>query len=258
MRLEAKTRLQAATFTFQDKVANPMERSYLLVTVHGKDGASNTVCTGQKPNGFFCVFVVSSKGQLLAESAMNMVKVDAFAMAKHAVATKAKVYQDEDSVFDRYTSLLKFKYMDTSRERITFTASQVAKLWELLNATCFSNALSKPSFVIQRNLKKRVSDFIADYNLPAHADTTKQGDTLGLVLWDFKRNQATIVIDTSVDNPKDLMMVLAHEMVHQALAEKHGYQKMCVIAHGPEFKAYKANIERYKGLKLTGEDFLPI
>ncbi len=103
MRLEAKTRLQAATFTFQDKVANPMERSYLLVTVHGKDGASNTVCTGQKPNGFFCVFVVSSKGQLLAESAMNMVKADAVAMAKHAVATKAKVYQDEDSVFDPAT-----------------------------------------------------------------------------------------------------------------------------------------------------------
>jgi hypothetical protein len=53
----------------------------------------------------------------------------------------------------------------------------------------------------------------------------------------------------------ELIQVLAHEMVHQALAEKHGYVGMLKIGHGAEFMSYADDIKKYRGIKLYGASY---
>lgn len=146
-----------------------------------------------------------------------------------------------------------------ARLRAGFSPQEVIQLWSLLNDRCFDSKLKKPIIVLddQQGIEARVEDFIEDWGL-ANAEDRKGGSTLGLVLWDFKRSLAVIVLSKSLTSAHDLMHVLAHEMVHQALAEKHGYQTMCRIGHGPQFSAYQMNIERYPGLTLLGANFTKI
>ena len=142
-----------------------------------------------------------------------------------------------------------------TRLRASFSSRAVSELWAMLNTTCFDGLLKKPFIVLQddEEMQVRVEDFMEDYSI-AHVDQ-KDRSIMGLVLWDYGKSRAAILINKAITNPRMLMLVLVHEMVHQALAEKHGYVQMCKIAHGPQFKAYKEQVERYKGLYLTGEDF---
>ncbi len=150
------------------------------------------------------------------------------------------------------------KLQATTRLRASFSIREVSELWDMLNVQCFDGLLKKPILVMQDEdiMQERVEDFMYDHGI-VHVDQ-KGKSTLGLVLWDYGKSRAAILINKSITSGKELMLVLVHEMVHQALAESEGYIAMCKIGHGPKFRAYKERVERYKGLYLTGEDFIRI
>lgn len=133
----------------------------------------------------------------------------------------------------------------------TVTHSGLLALWQDFNATCFDGNLRAPLILLEsgRKLSERIEDFIADHSL-SHVDKTDDNEPGGLVLWSASTQRAVIIINSGMDLA-ETKIVLAHEMVHQALAEEHGYIPMCRLGHGPSFLAYKRNIERYPGLYLT-------
>ena len=134
------------------------------------------------------------------------------------------------------------------------THDALKNLWELLNDTCFEGSLNPPILIQEggKDLNSRVEDFVIDHGLP-HLDM-RGNETCGLVLWDHNRDRAIIVINSGL-NPKDLMLTMAHEMVHQKLAQELGYYAMCRAGHGPLFRSYKESVMRYKGLYLTDANF---
>lgn len=141
----------------------------------------------------------------------------------------------------------------------TFSVNEIKQLWVLLNERCFDGRLREPIFSLEYDLMERANDFASDNHItPIDADGDSGKHLLGLCLWQFSRNRAVILLDKSITDPRTLVKVMAHEMVHQDLAEQHGFGEMCRMGHGPAFKAYKQLIERYPGLRLTGEDFDPI
>lgn len=147
------------------------------------------------------------------------------------------------------------KLQAKTRLKASFSPRAIAKLWDMLNTVCFDGLLKKPIIVLQDedDMQVRVEDFMHDHGI-AHVDQ-KDRSTMGLVLWDYGKARAIILINKAIVNPRELMLVLVHEMVHQALAESEGYIAMCKIGHGTKFKAFKEQVARYKGLYLTGADF---
>jgi hypothetical protein len=143
-----------------------------------------------------------------------------------------------------------------ARLEASYSGSEVAQLWTVLNRVCFDSALTRPFFSIesQADMANRVNDFVHDYGLDPSQN--KHGNqTLGFTLWDFKADKAAIVISKDVKDAHTLIVTMAHEMVHQALAETYGFVEMCKMGHGPKFVAYKSKVERYKGLYLTNDRF---
>lgn len=141
-----------------------------------------------------------------------------------------------------------------------YSSREVLALWHHLNEVCFDSSLKQPLIAVEDNesLLVRYDDFVEDYKV-AHADVKPDGAFVeGMVLWDSIRKRAVIILNKGITTAKDLMLILAHEMVHQALAEKYGYNQMCRIGHGPRFKAYASKVARYPKLYLTGPDFSPI
>ena len=44
-------------------------------------------------------------------------------------------------------------------------------------------------------------------------------------------------------------------MVHQHMAQIHGYRAMCDMGHGTAFMEYRERIRRYKGLDLLPDRY---
>jgi hypothetical protein len=129
----------------------------------------------------------------------------------------------------------------------TFTMSMVKQLWQELNKACFESKLHEPPIYLESSLNHLVSG--------QYLDKHENGDVLGFCDEDPETHELVLLLSTKIESPHELMQVLAHEMVHQALAEKLGYVQMLKVGHGPAFMAYAPAIKRYHNLVLFGASF---
>lgn len=133
----------------------------------------------------------------------------------------------------------------------SYTSVELKNTWNHLNQVCFDGILKVPFLAMESpdTLLSRVDDFVADYNIDPKLDV-RSGYPAGLCLWDFPRDRATILISRDIKTANEFLEVVAHEMVHQAIAQQLGFKEMCVIGHGPVFLSYRSRLARHPGLKL--------
>jgi hypothetical protein len=132
-------------------------------------------------------------------------------------------------------------------ESYHFTIQQTKQLWRELNKVAFDGELKEPPIYLESDLNHLVP--------PDYGDKFGSGDCLGYCDEDPETKEIVLLISTKIESARELMMVLAHEMVHQALAEKHSYYEMLKIGHGEEFMSYAPKIKRYHDLKLVGPNY---
>ena len=128
-----------------------------------------------------------------------------------------------------------------------FSQADVKRLWREINHTCFDGELTEPPIYIEQDLNHLVPK--------QYADKFGEGDALGYCDEDPETKEIVLLISTKVESARELMEVLAHEMVHQALAEKHGYIGMLKVGHGAEFMSYAPAIKKYYNMKLLGASY---
>ena len=144
------------------------------------------------------------------------------------------------------------KLKDLSEQKFSFTLSQLHRLWGEINEACFDGELTKPRLLIEDNLDHMVP---ADYLAQARKEDP-DAEIMGFVDEDIHGDNGLVVLIADImSGPKELVEVVAHEMVHQALAEKHGYKKMCQIGHGHEFMEYAEAIKKYHNTTLIGKEY---
>ena len=133
----------------------------------------------------------------------------------------------------------------------SYTSAELRNTWKHLNQVCFDGSLTVPFLAMESSdtLLSRVDDFVEDYNIDPKLDV-RSGYPAGLCLWDFPRDRATILVSKDIKTANEFIEVVAHEMVHQAIAQQLGFKEMCVIGHGPVFMSYRSRLARHPGLKL--------
>lgn len=130
----------------------------------------------------------------------------------------------------------------------SFTLSQCWRLWNEINEVCFDGELRPPlHIIIERDLSHLI-----DHNHPL--DEGDGGGIAGFCDLDPHTHQEVLLFRSDLQ-PRELMEVMAHEMVHQHLAQTVGYRRMCQIGHNRVFDDYAERISRYHGLKLLGEKY---
>ena len=128
------------------------------------------------------------------------------------------------------------KIHELLENKFTFTLAQVRQLWRELNATSFNGDLTEPLILIEQDLDHMVP--------PGYADKFGGGDVLGFCDEDPESKELVLLLSMKINDAVELMEVVAHEMVHQALAEEHGYQQMLRIGHGTAFMSYALAIKK--------------
>ena len=139
------------------------------------------------------------------------------------------------------------KLFEILNEQFIFDLNQVGQLWADINKVCFNNKLNKPPIYIEPDLNHLVP--------PEYADKFGSGDVLGYCDEDPETKEIVLLVAAKMHTAIELMQVVAHEMVHQALAEKYGYQKMLQIGHGQEFIEYANSVKKYHNTVLHGASY---
>jgi hypothetical protein len=128
-----------------------------------------------------------------------------------------------------------------------FSQADVRRLWCEINYTCFNGELTEPPIYIEQDLNHLVQK--------QYTDKFGGGDALGYCDEDPETKEIVLLLGTKIESARELMEVLAYEMVHQALAEKHGYIGMLKVGHDAEFMSYAQAIKKYYNLKLLGASY---
>lgn len=130
-----------------------------------------------------------------------------------------------------------------------FTTHQLWQLWELLNETCFDGELKKPLYILQEPDLSHLLD--RPHPIAGEGDS---GQMTGYCDEDPATKRPVLLFLRGLSE-HEMLEVMAHEMVHQHLMQKHGYTRMCRMGHGPVFDSYKSTIAKYKGLKLLTDRY---
>lgn len=122
------------------------------------------------------------------------------------------------------------------------------RLWNEINDTCFDGELRPPlRIVIESDLQHLL-------DRKHELDEGQGGGVAGYCDIDPDTEQEVILLVDDMD-ARELMEVMAHEMVHQHLAQTHGYLNMCRLGHAAVFESYAPRIARYYGIKLLGAGY---
>jgi len=115
----------------------------------------------------------------------------------------------------------------------------IKQIWADVNTKIFGN-LNEPEFTLEADL-----DYLVPVeNRPENAHIMGYCDNKGA-------NGITLRFCERIKDVKELINVVVHEMVHQALAQRHGYDEMCDIDHGDQFMAFAKIVKRYHGVNLS-------
>lgn len=141
------------------------------------------------------------------------------------------------------------------QDRIPVKASAYAydqticwRLWNEINDTCFDGELRPPLKII---VESDLSHLLEGRH---ELDEGQGGGVAGYCDIDPDTQQEVILLIDDMD-ARELMEVMAHEMVHQHLAQTHGYTNMCRLGHAAAFEEYAPRIARYYGIKLLGAGY---
>lgn len=137
-----------------------------------------------------------------------------------------------------------------------YSHASIMIIWKNANDIVFNNKLNEPKFSLEQNLQKYTNFFIPD---------GIGGTLLGFCDWsdliwdqrkepyDFDTFHPVLRFAKSIKDRKELEEIVVHEMVHQMIAQQHGYRYMCEVNHGPEFMAYAPSVAKYKNIKLFAD-----
>ena len=128
-------------------------------------------------------------------------------------------------------------------EHYSFAKADVERVWSEINHVCFDGTLDRPTFVIEDDL---------NHLYPGLAEGK---DTLGHCDEDPDDGAIVILLSRKIESAKELIAVLAHEMVHQSLAQEFGYAAMLKIGHGPLFSQHAVSIRLYHNTPLLDREF---
>lgn len=122
------------------------------------------------------------------------------------------------------------------------------RLWNEINDACFDGELRPPlKIIVESDLQHLLEG-------RHELDEGQGGGVAGYCDIDPDTGQEVILLIDDMD-ARELMEVMAHEMVHQHLAQTQGYTKMCQIGHAAAFEGYAERIARYYGIKLLGAGY---
>jgi hypothetical protein len=112
--------------------------------------------------------------------------------------------------------------------------------WKAINKASFDGKLKHPkiSVLSQEDMNKLGKS--SDGDILGYCDA-KDLDNIKLY---FSKDITDII---------ELAKIVAHEMVHQALAQELGYHEMRIAEHGSKFMAYAPQIKKYRGTLLVGK-----
>ena len=129
-----------------------------------------------------------------------------------------------------------------------FTIADYTRVWKEINQVCFDGELSEPKIFLDNDLSHLVDD-------PKYFDRFENGQIIGYCDEDPDDHEIVLLFWNGLSDPREMIQVVAHEMVHQALAEKYSYEKMLKLGHGPEFMSYSNTIKAYHNIELFGASY---
>jgi len=132
------------------------------------------------------------------------------------------------------------QFLAERQSNYTVRLDDIKAVWQDINTKLFEDELNTPKFTLEDDLnylapeEKRPSEHAYILGYTDH-------DSSGVVLRFCKR----------IENPREMIEVVAHEMVHQALAERYGYDEMLRVGHGPRFMRYGVLLKKYHNIVLS-------
>lgn len=136
-------------------------------------------------------------------------------------------------------------------ESFNYTLPDVKRLWTEINQVCFDGELTEPKIFIEPDLSHLIDEATMERIREKHGNA----DIMGYCDEDPDTHEVVLLFLDDMADGHELMQVVAHEMVHQALAEKYDYDQMRRIGHGPEFMSYAEKIRKYHNAKLLGASY---
>jgi hypothetical protein len=136
------------------------------------------------------------------------------------------------------------KFHEISEQQFQVTLSKVKHLWHDINNVCFEGKLKEPRILLEPDLSHLIS--------PEYRERMGEGEAMGYCDRDPESGEIVLLFSNKITDPRELMQVVAHEMVHQDLAEEHGYDEMLRIGHSTGFTRYTSIIKRYYNTVLDG------
>jgi hypothetical protein len=137
-----------------------------------------------------------------------------------------------------------FKQFLSEKSTTEFSIHDIEQVWEDINTKIFDGNLKRPKFRLEDDL---------NYLVPKEFHPGPDAHILGFcnqvndkIVLQFSKE-----IYNAAKPMREMIEVVAHEMVHQDLAQIHGYKEMCEIDHGPEFMAYAPRIKNYYNIILS-------
>jgi hypothetical protein len=123
------------------------------------------------------------------------------------------------------------------------------RLWNEINEVCFDGTLRPPvRIVIESDLSHMLNGRLHEL------DDGTGGGIAGYCDLDNDTGQEVLLLLDDM-NARELMEVLAHEMVHQHLAQTLGYTNMCRTGHTELFNSYAPKIHKYYGINLLDSSY---
>lgn len=136
-------------------------------------------------------------------------------------------------------------------EAFSYSVADVKRLWNEINNISFDGTLNVPKIFLESNFDHLVP---AEY-LAFVRKTNPNAEIMGFCDEDPEDHDTVLLIANHITDPVELIQVVAHEMVHQAIAEEKGYSQMEKIGHNAEFMAYAEKIKKYHHTSLIGKEY---
>jgi len=120
------------------------------------------------------------------------------------------------------------------KEQQMYTPSvhDIEAIWHAINKGVYDGELEEPTFVIEDSLNHKAFPSDTEY-----LEKNPAAQILGFC--DYEGGKIVLRFSKHINSKFDLWQTVGHEMVHEAIAERSGYEEMLKVGHGPKFKSYQ-------------------
>jgi hypothetical protein len=126
--------------------------------------------------------------------------------------------------------MLSFKRFLQEQTAYTPSIDDIKAIWHRINNGVYDDELEEPKFTLEDSL-----------NHLAHPndEMAKNPDAQILGYCDQVDGKIVLRFSKHINSKFELWQTVGHEMVHQAIAQRSGYDAMLKVGHGPKFKSYQ-------------------